>query len=328
MLLLLTLLHFAVDGLCGAALAAHAQTVIAYDDILRLYALYNLIAFGAQWLAGLILDLKPCWLKRTFPLSLLLLALAMLPDTDWLSQAILLGLGNCLFHVAAGSLVLRESQNFTEPGLFVASGAIGLALGLHAFVPPWPFLLLCALGTAGVLWMKAHQPASQSWPKTRLEQSPLTFPLCLCLLLLLGCVTLRGFGGGHAASWVLLFPCTYTLGKALGGVICDAIGYRKCLLAIFLLSFFALQLEGLASKLILVFALNMSMPLTLRLAHFCCPAYPGLIFGLTATCLLPGACFGNLMTLPAQVSIVCVFLSLFAAGALLTRFGKKNLEKS
>ena len=323
MLWFVTFLHFAVDGLCGAALAAHDLAVVAYAQIVALYTLYNLIAFGGQWLAGLVLDLRPSWLFGSLPLALFCLALALLQE-DLLWQALLLGTGNCLFHAAAGSYVLRSTQTFSEPGIFVSSGAIGLALGLHGFLRPMVFLLLCTGCVAGVLWFAQRRGLAQLMAKQTSVRTALSLPLFLCLVLLLGCVSLRGFGSGaHAAPFVLLFPCLFTLGKALGGICCDRIGFSKTLLLIFLLSFLALQLEGMAGSMLLALALNMTMPLSLRLAHLCFPAYPGLIFGLSAGCLLPGLFLGSLVyELQPQILIVCVFLGLYAAGALAKRSGK------
>ena len=321
MLWLLTLMHGAVDGLCGAVLITHEQPGTSYTDILCLYALYNLIAFGGQWITGLVLDLKPAWLTRSLPVALTLLALGALPATDVYRQAVLLGLGNCLFHAAGGSLVLRSTHRFTEPGLFVASGAIGLALGLFGYLPPTCFLLTAALCTGGVLWF-AKPVMVCAEPEKPAPHSQA--PLLLCVALLLACVILRGFGGGgHSSASVLLFPAVFTLGKALGGVCCDFLGYNRTLLLIFLVSFLALQVEGLAGSVVFALAMNMTMPLTLRLAHFSFPAYPGLIFGLAAGCLLPGVCFGYLLLQPQPV-MVAVFLCLYAAGCLYQTYGDNN----
>ena len=93
-------------------------------------------------------------------------------------------------------------------------------------------------------------------------------------------------------------------------------------LAIFLLGFFALQGEGLAFAVLLAFAFNMTMPLTLRLAHRCNPAYPGLMFGLAAGCLLPGAFYPGAVFIPASAMVVLQFLCLCLVGYILRRFGR------
>ena len=141
-----------------------------------------------------------------------------------------------------------------------------------------------------------------------------------CGLALLLCVVLRGFGGGGVSGApALLFPCVFALGKAAGGVLCDRVGYPKMILAIFLLGFFALQGEGLIFALLLAFAFNLTMPLTLRLLHQCAPARPGLMFGLAAGCLLPGAFYPDALFVPASAMIVLQFLCLWLAGWALGR---------
>ena len=69
-------------------------------------------------------------------------------------------------------------------------------------------------------------------------------------------------------------------------------------------------------------AFNMTMPLTLRLVHWCKPRYPGMMFGLAAGCLLPGVFFKG-FSIPPQGMAVLQFLCLTAAGWLL----RKSMEK-
>ncbi|MBO4312173.1 MAG: hypothetical protein J5828_04175, partial [Desulfovibrionaceae bacterium] len=190
----LTLMHFAVDGCCGAALADHATVEYDYTAILRLFALYNLVAFGGQWLAGLLLDKRPRWIGGALPCALLLLGAGTWLNAGILAQSLCLGAGNCLFHAAGGSLVLRRFRTCAEPGVFVSSGAVGLALGLNGFIPDDAFLAVCAVSTAALLLLLRRPGTLISTEKPK--GFTVTLPLLACLLLLLGCVTLRGFGGG------------------------------------------------------------------------------------------------------------------------------------
>ncbi len=327
MLLLLTLLHATVDGVCGATLAAYDLAASDLNAVLRVFALYNLVAFGGQWLAGWLLDRKCAWLPHALVLALPCLGLGCLSALGMEARALLLGVGNCIFHVAAGSMVLRRYQTFSEPGIFVSSGAVGLALGLNGLVSAVSFLVLCLLATGLVLWQLGR--LGWVWQGTADENSAAACAVHaadraeglapgLCAVLLLGCVVLRGFGGGGGgASYTLIFPCVFALGKMLGGLCCDRLGYRKTVLLIFFLGCAALPWSGLLPLLLLTLAFNMTMPLTLRLLHWCRPGHPGLMFGLAAGCLLPGAFFQPVFSLPPQAMLVIQFLCLLTAGGLL-----------
>ena len=90
------------------------------------------------------------------------------------------------------------------------------------------------------------------------------------------------------------------------------------------MSFAALQFSGNISLIVLTFAFNMTMPLTLRLLHWYFPEYPGLTFGLAAGCLLPGFFFNKYFKVMPDIMIVIQFLSLFAAWFLFNRYGSER----
>ena len=320
MLAIFTALHFLVDGICAAAMAAYAVQEPSLAPIVYYFGLYNAIAFGTQWLTGWIFDKKENWIRYAFPFILVTLGMGTQAALGIKAQTLLLGIGNSVFHVAAGSLVLRRYTTYKELGIFVSSGAVGLALGLNCIVGAYPFLFACAVLCAAVtqrLWRTEIPEA------IAVQTVPRQWITGICLILLLGCIVLRGFGSGGAASpYVMLFPCVFAAGKALGGIVCDRAGYRKTILFIFLLSFAALHLSGLVASVLLILALNMTMPLTLRLVHWCKPRYPGMMFGLAAGCLLPGVFYKG-FSVPPQGMAVLQFLCLAAAGWLL----QKSMEK-
>lgn len=321
MLAIFTALHFLVDGICAAAMAAYAVQEPLLALIVYYFGLYNGIAFGIQWLTGWLLDKKENWVRYAFLFVLVTLGAGTQSALGIKAQTVLLGVGNSVFHVAAGSLVLRRYTTFKELGIFVSSGAVGLALGLNCIVGPYPFLLACAVLSVIItlhMWRTETGVFVQSDAGSSSEpDASLNLFTGTGLVLLLGCIILRGFGGGNAASpYAMLFPCVFAAGKALGGIICDKAGYRKSILFIFLLSFAALQLSGLVAAVLLVLAFNMTMPLTLRLVHWCNPRYPGMMFGLAAGCLLPGV-FYKFFSIPPQAMAVLQFLCLAAAGWLL-----------
>ena len=188
------------------------------------------------------------------------------------------------------------------------------------------FEAICAIFTAItlVILVKRNEPQTNNVVKESESSENLSFLIAGALLLLV-CVILRGFGGkSRLPVHVMLMPCVFMLGKSAGGVVCDLLGYRKTILAIFILSFVALQIKGTAGAVVLAFAFNMTMPLTLRLLHWYFPEYPGLTFGLAAGCLLPGAFLGSVIKIAPEVMVVIQFMSLFVAGVILQRYGKKN----
>ncbi len=356
LLLLLTALHFCVDGACAASMASYAVSEPFLAPIVFHFGLYNLIAFGGQAPTGLLLDRRPRAVSFALAFSLLalLFGAACAPRILW--RTIALGLGNCAFHAAAGRLVLCRYEGFGAPGVFVSAGAVGLGLGLQGLVGALPFLLADTLAMGAVLWRLRREGARReagaadegaedearslrgmgasffradagrfgAEAKDAGVRVPLlcggeAATLCLCASLLLACVVLRGFGGGSAASLGMALPCVMAAGKAIGGLVCDRLGYRRTVLLVFLVSFAALQGTGLSFSLLLAFAFNMTMPLTLRLAHWCRPTRPGLMFGLAAGCLLPGAFFAGAVAVPRAAMAVLQFLTLFLAGALLCR---------
>ena len=326
MLFLNTLQHFTVDGICGAALAAYAVNEIYFEPIVYYFGLYNLIAFGTQWLMGYVLDKKAAFIPYAFLVSLIALGLGTVSSLGIMVQVILLGVGNSIFHVAGGSLVLRKYSTYKELGIFVSSGAVGLALGLNQFVSSVTFLIIYAILTLMVFQrlrsFNFEIEFESNETHERYSNIALT-AIVSCVILLLGCVVLRGFGGsGASTEYVLLLPCTFAIGKALGGICCDKIGYKNTIVLIFVLSFLSLQFSGLIPILILTLAFNMTMPLTLRIVHFCNPSKPGLMFGLAAGCLLPGAFFRDDFSVIPQAMVVIQFLTLFIAGYLFKTYSQ------
>ena len=320
-LCLLTILHLLVDGVCGATLAVYALSEPRMAPIIYYFGLYTLFAFGGQGFAGWCLDMRPRLLRPALALAAVLLALGSIANLGIALQATLLGIGNCLFHVAGGSYILRAYNTYTQLGLFVCSGAIGLGLGLNSIVGVPVFVVATLFFTVLLLWQMHSVPEISTKKDSNLSQTNASkLTLFSCALVLFLCIVLRGFGSGALNSeLVMLLPCTLAVGKFLGGLVCDQIGYKKTILLIFLLGFVSLQMQGLVPTLAFVLACNMTMPLTLRLVHWYKPHYPGLMFGLAASCLVPGALYKELLNLPAGAILVLQFLSLAFAGYYLLR---------
>lgn len=318
---LLTLMHLLVDGVCGAVLAIYALQEPKIEPIVFYFGLYTVFAFGLQGPVGLLVDAFPSCFRWGFIASTLALAIGSLPQLNIGTQAMLLGFGNCLFHVLGGTYVLQKYNTYTELGLFVSSGAIGLGLGLSSLVNGW--ILLAFDGLITILLVKNIVDLQDFQFNLAVKSKEIPTNSALKFLgvavLLLSCILLRGFGSGNGLNmpYVMLLPCTLALGKLLGGVICDRIGYKYTVLLIFVMGFLALQLQGIYAGLLFILSCNMTMPLTLRLAHWCRISAPGLMFGLAASCLVPGTIFKGLLSIPPQLILVLQFLILCVAGYVL-----------
>ena len=90
--------------------------------------LYNAAAFALQAPVGFIIDkaLNP---KLAAIIGLVCVAVSFLFWDNIFAALIIIGIGNALFHVGGGSLVLSlKNKKATFSGIFVAPGGIGLAL--------------------------------------------------------------------------------------------------------------------------------------------------------------------------------------------------------
>lgn len=320
LLLLNSLAHLLVDGLCAATVFGPVQ---AAGDITELVLLYNTLAFSTQCLVGLAADrVRRHGIAAASAMALVALGFAL--PVPALLRICLIGAGNSLFHVAGGVMVLERSGGKAGPlGVFVAPGAVGLALGTL-----WPQLgavfavglLLCA---AAVIPLERRAPVEKAAPRAG---GPADVSFAVPLLLTLA-VAVRAVGGSAVAfpwktgaAMALVTTLCVFAGKTAGGFLCDRLGAGKTALvsvipAAVLIAFCsAWAVPSLAGQLLL----NLTMPVTLWLLYRTMPDSPGFAFGLAASALWPGAIAGGLMHLTGPLLWLCVIVSfVFGLGAIL-----------
>lgn len=298
--------HLLVDGLCAATVFG---ALAAEEKLPLMILVYNTLAFSTQCLVGLAADrLKSDRIAAAVGMLCIVLGYA-LPMPGW-ARVGLIGLGNSVFHVAGGRMTLLQSRGRAWPlGVFVAPGAVGLALGTI-----WPKLgavFAVLLTVCAVLRLMIPEPEKDAAP--RREGGSLLVPVLLTLA-----VAVRAVGGSAVsfpwktgAGGALLLTAFVFTGKLLGGFLSDRIGARKTawvsnLPAAMLIAFCA---SCAAPSLLGQLALNLTMPVTLWLLWRAMPDAPGLAFGLTASALWPGMITGQLMTLTGPALWACVLLS-------------------
>ena len=169
--------HFLVDGLCICCMYLLADMYCngfgAYGNRLSMgcILLYNVLAFMSQPLTGLMADRMQHrhWLLLWSSLFLTLavgcasllsmMSLGTMGDAavEWMLilVAVLLGAGNSLFHVWGGKqTVVKTGNDIRALGVFVSTGALGLAVGLVFF--SWTLLygLLLAIMALAVIYVR------------------------------------------------------------------------------------------------------------------------------------------------------------------------------
>ena len=321
-LLLLSICHLLVDGVCAAVL-------LRDDTIPQLAAailLYNTCAFTTQCLTGMLPD-RFGHARLFLLLSALILAAGALLSMGILLQAAILGLGNSLFHVSGGYITLRGSRTMGPLGVFVAPGAVGLFLGTSFPVLRLPFVLL--LLTLSVLTALpelrgSSEKADPGQNKHQFDPGttssvPRAAPYAALLLI---AVSARAVGGSAVVfpwktglSAGIALTAAVFFGKTCGGFAADKLGLKKTALfsvqaaSGLLILFPGSMILSLAGQ----FALNLSMPITLWLIFRLYPHSPGFAFGLAAAALWPGTLLGMMIHLTGIWSGLLTFFC-FGAG--------------
>ncbi|MBN2193632.1 MAG: hypothetical protein JW751_12515 [Polyangiaceae bacterium] len=309
----LGLLHALVDASTVSAVLRTTRVVdMSRGSAFWLVVAYNLIAFGLQPAVGWISD------RLRLPRPMLLLGL-LLPLVALGTHAVdpyvtlaCAGLGNAMFHVGAGVLVLAFGVEKTAPaGVFVGPGALGLGFGVWygrtpTAGPLWPLAVLLGLAFALSLpwpWARASEtsiPVGQT-ATTRAQAvsgSPqYAFVFAVVGLLLLS-IAVRSLVGGAAArgcprSVLLLLgvPTAACLGKCLGGFLADRIGWLESTSAALLVSGMLIVwgVEPTPLLLLGLLVFQTTMPVTLIAVARALPRRPGVAFGLPCLALVLGS---------------------------------------
>ena len=305
------LLHFLVDGLCVCCLYL---LLSAYGGpaLVGSFILYNVLAFLTQPLTGMLADSR--FLPLLLPVAVVFLAIAVvlasllfantsltthLSPLTPLLVAFPLGMGNSLFHVWGGKIVATTTGNDARAlGLFVSTGAFGLAVGmwLHTWWVLFLFLIMIALlAVMGPMWL--IRPTSPVRPSAIGAISLKPQFVWGILLLLMGFVMFRSFLGEiltidvtKAGAMALLIGGIAMLGKALGGWVAHGAGLFTTFNLAIAGAISCMLMKGLALWLWLpgLLFINGTMAMTLCWANKTMPGREGLTFGLLAAALMPG----------------------------------------
>jgi FSR family fosmidomycin resistance protein-like MFS transporter len=337
-LVLNSISHFLVDGVCLATLFGAAKSGA---DIAIAILVYNTLAFSTQVFTGWWVD-KPDLARKLEPLSMLLVAAGYFLPAGLMVRVVLIGLGNSLFHVCGGCVTLRQSAGRAAPlGVFVAPGALGVALG--KLWPQFGALLSAGLIVFAALIFFAYRrdpaAADEVLPAAHFrgelpDYREKDYPLAAVALLTLA-VAVRAIGGYAAVfswntgAWTAAAMAVFVFaGKTAGGFVCDRLGAVKSsalsiLPAALLTAFLAFSMPA---SLLGQFLLNLSMPVTLWLLYKLMPDEPGFAFGLAASALWPGTLLGLMIQLTGAAQKALILVS-FAAGLVAVIYAVSVLKK-
>lgn len=293
-LILYSTAHLLVDAACAFLLLGILNLG---DYIIAGLLIYNGLAFVLQAPLGHLID-KVFNPKAAAVLGLLLVASASVFFKSPFTALSLMGIGNALFHAGGGSQVLAiRKKTATYAGIFVAPGAVGLALGAYLAnlqVTSGLMVFPLILTVMSVLLLTTGKPVFE---RKKAESHPESLFLLIAFLVLLPIVIRSLVGMAVNFPWKenmqlgLMLTASVALGKIAGGFLADRWGLVRpgvlsLLVAAPLLAFGA-EIPVLALTGILVF--NFSMPITLIALLNTMPNRKGLTFGLSTTALFVGA---------------------------------------
>jgi len=310
-------MHAVVDASSAMVVfAAMRMHGIAFREAFCFVVIYDLLAFALQVLIGAGTD------KIRRPRGVLMAGLALLSfGTLALSfepyvAMVLVGVGNAAFHVGAGAISLRiEPRRATHAGIFVGPGALGLAFGIWfgktGPAMAWPFTLGLSIAFVATLFLPDPEHPYEMQPEpapgdAQARAAARTARPWLVVGLLLFSVLVRsvvGMAGSYRCpkQVVVIFTLASAamMGKALGGVVSDRLGWIETSVAALLLSAPLIAFGGSAWWVVAagMFLFQMTMPVTLTALSIVFPSRPGLAFGLASLALIVGA----LMTFSADV---------------------------
>ncbi len=309
-----SLLHFLVDGVCICCL----YLMVPYfsgSQLVSIFLTYNILAFMTQPFTGLCADrLRVKW-YLLFVADILLVSGVVLAacvhdipclqttSSSMLLVAFLLGMGNSCFHVWGGRQTAVQTRNDLRAlGVFVSTGVLGLSVGL--VFCSWNLLIffiffICLLSM--VCWRYETRDTFHSeWTGEEEKGVSSRWPshwMGAAMTVLIAFVMLRSYSGEaitqgltKTRALVLALAVVSMAGKMFGGWLARRCGIVRSMLPVVLIAMvcFVFRAGSMAILLAGVFAINLTMPVTLYLANVVLKGKEGLAFGLLAAALIPG----------------------------------------
>lgn len=234
-LLVLAFGHGLNDFTAGYMLGSFVYTGTDTTNIIAGFLIYNLLAFGGQYFAAIILErFSNKKIALTIAASSNVVAVAIFFFNPFLALTIA-GSASAIYHVAGGTACLKENKA-TGVGIFAAPGIAGLILaGYLAFlkINIWIELQLVCIVFVFVLQMVSLKPAKHVAETVTNQKHIGIDHHDILMIILLAVISLRSavwniFQIIHEQNytWLLAIAASAFAGKILGGWLSDRIGWR------------------------------------------------------------------------------------------------------
>ena len=300
-----SVMHAVVDFGCAMLVMEISRDAgLSLTTAALLVYLYDFCAFALQYPVGILAD---PWNRNSLMAAIgcFLVAAGFVFRPYAALACAVAGIGNALYHVGGGVDVLNISDRKASfPGIFVATGSVGLYLGMNGdhmpFGAPVTIALLIASGVLLIgLYLLIryrykidNEPCKRIIEPVRMTERELLIIYCMlftvCLRSCFG--MLMKFPWRNGFTHGLIAVIAVTLGKMLGGIIGDRLGWmRTSVTSLFTASvLFAFADQSMACGVAAMLLFNMSMPITLSVMVNMFPKRKGAAFGLTSAMLFCG----------------------------------------
>ena len=325
-ILLYSLLHFLVDGICSLVIWSRLYNGVSLQSSI-LFITYNVLAFCTQPLFGLLIYKYNNKNRLLLIISIFLLILGVLFSFQYIISAILLGIGNSIFHITGGKFVICKTNNdIVSLGIFVAPGALGLVIGKYIISLVTWIIFLSLLIIFTVLLMIFNKNEELVCERKNIVLSNKIMKSIVLVIILV--VLLRSFVGSSNIftfdkniTILILMGAFTMIGKILGGILSKYFGINITIISTMIISLicFIFFNNNLYVALLGILLFNCSMPITLCLMNELFPKLEGFSFGLLAAFLIPGYLLGTfnygenllkvLIIISCILSIILVMLS-------------------
>lgn len=282
--------------------------------------MYDAFAFVPQGLIGYISDKFPKIKIDMIGVALLFISYLVYLFTDFniYVSLFILCIGNACLHISGAEVTLRTSNGkLSSPAIFVAGGSFGVISGklLAAYsFSPYIILPLILSIIPFALLANTYEKKEVKYNCVKEKINPV-FVLFISTFI----VMIRGYVGyGIPTSWNKTMFQTFLLftfmgiGKALGGILSDAIGTKKVavLSTILAIPFLAFGDKIMIISLIGVMFFSMTMAITLGSIVSVLKKNPGVGFGFTTIGLFLGTAPVFFFKIPSMLTnIIMIAIS-------------------